>query len=293
MKRNLIPALLLLTLTALFLLPHKQNMPLLSDAEKQNESLSAGATSDSGDIVDQAEAAFSSGNFQKSIDLYRKALTEEDYVDFKKEIHYNLGQCFYEIDSFTLALNEYRRSIKNSKGQNPLNSQAWNNIGVILSKDQKNEEKQQEALLAFREALKANHTNADARFNYELLKRRMQKEQNQQNQDKNEDKKDENQDKKDQNQDQNKDKQDQKDEQNKKDKGQDEQKKKGTEKQDQQNQKQKQKQPQQGQEGETKQMKMEQARALLDAIDQNEKKFLQQLKKNTKVRQRRKTGPDW
>ncbi|MBI1767981.1 MAG: tetratricopeptide repeat protein [Bacteroidetes bacterium] len=271
-------------------------------------------------LKSEAKKAFLSGDFNTAIEKY-KYLKDSLGVS-EEEVAMNLANSYFRTNDTTSAFTTYQPlSISNDA---KIKSWANQQLGVMANRQGKFEE----ALNYFKQAMKAEPENEQARFNYEIVKKKLeeQKKQQQQNKDQNKDNKDkkddqkkDQKDKKDQqnkdqqNKDQkdkqdkkdqeNKDKQDQKkDQQNKdqkdkeqKDKEQKEkeQQQKEQEKKDQQNKDEKNK-PDPSLSEKLKEMKMseEKAKMILEAMKNQEVQYLQQNKrKATKPRDRGK--PDW
>ena len=209
-----------------------------------------------------AKQAFEGGQYVQSIADFGKALKVRG--DASDAIFFNIGQCWYKLDSTGRAFGEYGK-ISNSNLQ--LSSMADNNSGVILGNDP---QKIDQAIETLKKALREDPENDLARYNYEVLKRR--KEQNKQNQNQ------------DQNQDQDQNKEDQQDNKQNQDNQQNDQKRNTP----------KQRQGTEGQEPQPQQeISMEQAKMLLEGMKENEKRFLQQLRKSAKTRPSPDGTPDW
>lgn len=134
-------------------------------------------------------------------------------------------------------------------------------------------EELQMALQAFKDALKLDHDNEVARYNYELVKRKLQQQDQNQNQDQNQDQQ--------QQQEQQQQQQQQQDQQNK------------PKPQPQENKGNQQQQQQQGEGKDPMEMSMEEAERILAAMNSNEKKFLQQLERGKKHKTYNDDGPNW
>lgn len=163
----------------------------------------------------KAQEAYQSGNYEQSATTYSYLVDSLNLVDEKAIM--NLANSYYKLEDTENALSTYQR-LQGSTDR-ALRSQAYQQMGV-LSKDPKTLEK---ALAFFKESIKSDPTNNDARYNYELVKKKLKEQekqdQNQQDQDK-------------QDQEQN---EDEKQEENK-DKDKQDQNKEGQEKQDDQGQ---------------------------------------------------------
>jgi tetratricopeptide (TPR) repeat protein len=236
----------------------------------------------------QAQAHLEAGRFAEAIKCMEEAIGQ--YPGQRASLEFNIGQTWLKLDSIQRAVNWYLRSSAN-KTNPEVASQAFNNLGVLYNRQLQsggsptppmqaptppsNDPLQQQidgldkSLEAFKSSLRKNSDNELARFNYELLKRQKQQLQQQQQQQQNQD------------QDQ------QKEEQQK------EQKDNQQQNQPQNQQKSPQNTEGKGMEGKRPQIGMEEARQLLEAMKDNEKKFMQQLQKSKKRRPNQQDGPDW
>jgi len=232
----------------------------------------------------------------------------------------NLANTQFLLNDSTNAISSYT-ALKNSPN-NEISSIASQQLGAM----QFNSKKYEEALKHYKSALKANPNNTDARNNYELLKKWLKEQQEQQEQNKDQNNKDqENKDQKDQEkqdqEEQNKDKNDKQD-QEQQDKENEDQEKQDQEKQDQeqkdqQQQEEDEKKEQQEQEEQNpddkekqdeeqqskpnpmdeeklKEMKIteEKARLILEAMKNNEVQYIQQNKRKAK-KKKDPSKPDW
>ena len=113
--------------------------------------------------------------------------------------NYNLGNAQFRKNNFNEAAHSYDATIKNSPNDKPLQERGYYNKGVAMVKDKK----LQESIDAWKQALKLDATDADARENLEkALMQLKQQQQQQQQQQKNQkkDQKDKKEEKKDQDQ---------------------------------------------------------------------------------------------
>lgn len=262
-----------------------------------------------------AKKAYLKNDFKTAIKKYRYLV---DSLNVREdEVLLNLASAYYNLKDTTNALSQYQSLTASSKNQ--LRSKAQQQLGLMA--DQQG--KQEEALQYFKEAIKSDLTNEDARYNYELLKKKLeekkkqdQKKKDEQNKDKDKDKdkKDQNkkeEDKKDQDKkDQEKKEEDKKDqekkdqEQKEKEKKDQEQKEKDKQKQEQKDKEQKEKEEQDKKDQEKKMppsvkekleaMKIspEKAEMLLEAMRNQEKQYLQQNKRKA-TKPKEKGKPDW
>lgn len=249
--------------------------------------------------VQKAHEAYLDRNYAQAQTLYAAAF--EDYKGQHPSLNFNVGQCWLWQDSAQKALTWFGK-VTNAHQEDPqMASWAWNQVGTVfaLGKDLPPQgqpamnpgsqpgsghaptpapgtsvpgmgersvprEKLEQALQAFKDALKLDHDNDIARYNYELVKRKLEEMEQQQDQQQ-------------QQQDQQQDQQQQDQQQQQKPKPQPDEKKG----------QQQQQQPDAGQ------MTPQEAERILDAMNANEKKFLQQLEKSKKHRTYNQDGPDW
>lgn len=259
-------------------------------------------------LKSDAKKAYLKNDYQTAVKTY-KYLVDSLHVR-EDEVMLNLASAYYNLKDTANALSQYQSLTQSPK--NYLRSKAQQQLGLIADQQGKSEE----ALNLFKQAIKSDLNNQEARYNYELLKKKLeeQKKQDQKNQDKNEDKKD--QEKKDQekkddkNQDQQKKDQEQKEkEQKEKEQKEKEQKEKEQQKKDQEKddkgEEQKEKEDQEKKEKEKKEMppsvreKLEQmqiseekAKMLLEAMRAQEVQYLQQNKRKA-TKPKEKGKPDW
>ena len=218
----------------------------------------------------------------------------------------NLANTQFILHDTTNALNNYLE-LKESPDKG-ISSIAYQQLGAMRF----NNKKYKEALQQYKSSLKENPANADARYNYELLKKliKEQEEQQEKNQDK-ENKDEQNKDQKDQEKkDQEKQEQENKDDQEK----QDQEEQQDQEKQDQEKKDEEQEQKEQEEqkpdeqkkeeeqeskpnpidEEKLKEMKIseEKAKLILEAMKNNEIQYIQQNKRKAK-KKKDPTKPDW
>lgn len=266
----------------------------------------------------EAKKAYLKNDYKTAVAKYRYLVDSMKVQE--DEVLLNLASAYYNLKDTTNALSQYQSLTASPKNQ--LRSKAQQQLGVIADQQGKHEE----ALTHFKEAIKSDLSNQEARYNYELLKKKLdekkkqdQKKQDPQNKDKDQQKKD--QDKKDQDkQDQQKKDQEQKDkekkeqeekqkqEQQKKDQEKKDQEKKDQEKKDQEKKEQEKKEQEQKEKekkdeekkmpqsvkDKLEQMKIspEKAEMLLEAMRNQEKQYLQQNKRKA-TKPKEKDKPDW
>lgn len=223
--------------------------------------LSAAAQDGTNKLIRQGNEQYRKQQYADAEASYKKALERNN-----KSVpgNYNLANSFYEQKRYDAARQQYANTIKSATDKG-IKADASYNIGNTYMQDKKWEE----SIKSYKAALKANPADEQARYNLAYAQEMLKKQQQQDNKD-NKDKKDQdkkNQDKKDQDkkdqQDKDKDKKDQdkKDDQNKKDQ----------DKKDQQNQPQPSK------------LTQEEAKRLLQALAQQEKKLQEDKMKKVKA----------
>jgi hypothetical protein len=242
-----------------------------------------------------AREAYEKGDYATAIRHYRY-LTDSLGVD-EDEVQLNLAHAYYQSSDSVHTRSAYERVTRSNDAR--LRSTAYQQLGVIANAANRPEE----ALNLFKESLRANPSNEDARYNYELVKKKLdeqQKQDQQQNQD-NQDKKDQQDQKEKQSQNQ-----DQKQEQKEKEKQQEQQKQQQQKEQQENQEKEEQEQQSKPQEQEKqqqadpslseklKEMKIseEKARMILEAMKNNEVQYLQQNKRKA-TKPKDKGKPDW
>ncbi|CAD5279761.1 MULTISPECIES: tetratricopeptide repeat protein [unclassified Imperialibacter] len=198
-----------------------------------------------------AEKAYLAGDYAKATQAYTM-LTDSLGV-LEDKLFLNLGHSLFQQGDSAQAFSQYQRLI-NTK-EKDLKSLAYNQMGIISNKPGD----RNTALSFFKEALKADPTNEEARYNYQLVKRQIA-EDNEKNQDDQQQDKEKNEEKEDE-------KKDQQDKDQNNDQKNEEQKKQDQEKKDQESENKEQK----DQEQQSEEQKKEQEKK-----DQEQKKKEQQ-----------------
>jgi Ca-activated chloride channel homolog len=241
-----------------------------------------------------ARKAYLAGDYEKAVNHYRY-LTDSLHVT-EDEVTLNLANAYFNLSDTANAIGQYQSLVHSTKP--PIRAAAQQQLGVIKNKQGEFEE----ALTHFKEAIKADPKNEDARYNYEMLKRKLdeQKKQEQQQKDPQQDKKDQQkkddqkkddqkkeQDKKDQ---EKKDQEDKKDNQDKPDQKKD-QEKDQSEKEQKENFDKKENKPS-SEKLEHMKISEEKARMILEAMKNQEIQYLQQNKRKA-TQPKDKNKPDW
>ncbi|MCA9403526.1 MAG: tetratricopeptide repeat protein [Candidatus Omnitrophica bacterium] len=202
--------------------------------------------------VNSGNTAYLDGDYEKSAEKYKEALKKDSESDI---INFNLGAAYYKQNRYDEALDHLRKAVLSD--DDPLREQAHYNLGNTLYQSGRlfladrdldtAIQYYEEALAEYEKAMDINPDDADARFNYEYVKKELEqlKQQNQQQDQQQKDQQDQQKDQ--QQKDQQKDQQqkDQQKDQQQKDQQKDQQQK--DQQQDQQQQDQQQDQQQQDQ----------------------------------------------
>lgn len=268
-------------------------------------------------LKQEAKEAYLNGDYETALSKYQYLTDSLGVKD--DNISLNLANAYYNTKDTAQAINGYS-SLLNSSSK-LIRSTANQQLGVISTRNKKFKE----ALDHFKEALRADPANEDARYNYEMMKKILeeqekQQQQNQQNQDQ-QDQKDQQQNQDQQQQQQNQEGQDQdeqnqqQDEQQQEQEGESEQEQEQQEgkeqEQEQQEGEQKEQEQQEQQEGEEsdekkqeeqansiseklEEMKIseEKAKMILEALKNKEIQYYQQTKKKP-TKRKDPNKPDW
>jgi Ca-activated chloride channel homolog len=123
----------------------------------------------------KANEAFERGDYVQAVEYYQRAI-EQDPDNAR--LHFNMGNALYELGRTDEAKESYDR-FRNLTDNAVEQSFADYNTGRMLA----DQEQYDEALNFFREALKKNPDDDDARHNYELALRQQQQQEQQQDED--------------------------------------------------------------------------------------------------------------
>ncbi|HYC84927.1 MAG TPA: tetratricopeptide repeat protein [Chryseosolibacter sp.] len=129
----------------------------------------------------QAREAFNSGDYQTAIAKYRYLVDSLQVTD--DAVTLNLANAYYLSKDTANAFQTYERL--SGSPDKKVNSRANQQLGVMSNKRGKPED----ALRYFKQAIKSDPFNDDARYNYEMLKKKLdgqkQKDEDQKKDDKN------------------------------------------------------------------------------------------------------------
>ncbi|MFC3881635.1 hypothetical protein ACFOSV_15680 [Algoriphagus namhaensis] len=129
------------------------------------------------EAIDQAEKSYASTEYEQSITDHLALI--ENFQYSSSNLDFNLGLSYQYAEKLEEATANFdKASIAVDK---KLSSMAFNQGGVLLGNKQENEA----ALSKFKSALIKDPTNETARYNYELLARWMQRDEERQQEDQN------------------------------------------------------------------------------------------------------------
>ena len=218
------------------------------------------------DDARKANEAYHNGNYREAIDLYKKAI--ESNPD-NARLLFNLGNALAKVGQPEEALRYYEqfKAMTDDPGQK---SMADYNMGKIFTDQQKWDK----ALDYYKNALRFRADDPDAKYNYELARKKQQQQQNQQQQQQNQNSQDQNQ-----------------QQQNGQQKQEQQQNQQNQQQQNDQNQQQSQQQRQQ--QMQSNQISQAEAEKILKALEQKEKELLKEFKKQKTEKPNRTNGKDW
>lgn len=217
--------------------------------------------------IRKGNEAYRLGEFDKANELYGSHQKDEKYGDVAA---FNQANTNFRLEKFEEAVNQYKE-IANRTQNKDLKARAFHNLGNSLMKT----ENYKESVEAYKNALRNNPNDEESRYNLALAKRKLQEQeqQNQENKDdkKNEDNKDnedkKNEENKDDNKDQDGDKDGDKDEDKKEDNKDSKDGKNKNEDKDKQQEPDKKQEPK----ADPNELSKEDAQRMLDAMQNNEK----------------------
>ena len=243
----------------------------------------------------EAREAYNNGDFKKAVSSYERLVNE--FAVTEESVKINLANAYYKNAVPEKARELYTELIASTDPK--IQSTAYNQLGLLIYQDKKKEE----AINFFKEALKANPANGEARFNYTKLKKEIEEEQKQQDQNKDQ----QNKDQKDNQQQEEKSKEEQqqeKEQQQKEQQEKEQQQQKGEQGEEENEQQDEQEKEQEQQQGEEEQqqstaeklqemnMSEEKAQMILEAMKNNEVQYIQQNRKKPQS-QSNDGRPDW
>ncbi len=252
-------------------------------------------------LKSEAKQAYKKGDFETAINKYRYLVDSLNVTE--EEVLLNLANAYFQANDTTHTFMSYQPLTQSANGK--IRSVAHQQMGVLANRESKFEE----ALASFKQALKADPTNEDARYNYEMVKKKLEEQKKKEDEQKKKDpeNKEDNKDEKDQNEENKDDKQDDKNKEDKEEKeNQEKESDKSKEEKEKEEKEKKEKQEQEQKENKDKkeippsvsdklkemEMSDEKARMLLEAMRNQEVQYLQQNKRKA-TQPKDKGKPDW
>lgn len=249
----------------------------------------------------EAERAYLNGEYDLALAKYNW-LTDSMSVE-DPEVLLNKAHCYYHLEDSAAAKSNYRAVAAN--GTSELKSVAYQQLGVMA----KSPSTLQESLQFMKAAVKENPSNMDARYDYEVVKKLIEKQEESENQDQEQNQQDqqEQEEEQDQQEQENQDQQQSEDE-NGEENNEEQQEQEPQESDQEQEGEEQEQQEQEGQESEEEQQQQQQqdirdkleemniseekARMILEAMRNNEIQYIQQQRR--KATERPDSGkPDW
>lgn len=216
----------------------------------------------------KANDAYRNGNYAEAIKLYKKAIDQDPK---NTKLYYNLGNALAKNGNPEEAI-RYFEQFKSMTDDPEQRAMADYNIGNIYSETQQWDK----AVNSYKNALRYQSADFDAKHNYELAQKKSQDQQQQQQNQQNQ-----------QQQDQQQQKQQQQENQ------QQEQEQQQNQQQQQQQQQQQNQQNQQQPQPKPNQINKEEAEKILKALEQKEKELLKEFKKQKTESSNSNNEKDW
>lgn len=116
----------------------------------------------------EARKAYMDGDYKKAVATYTYLV---DSLDVREdEVILNLANSYFQINDTTKAIPTYQALTASTKSH--IRSKAQQQLGILNHRKGKLEE----ALNNFKQAIKADGNNIDAKYNYEMLKKKLDEE---------------------------------------------------------------------------------------------------------------------
>ena len=114
--------------------------------------------------VRRGNRQYNKGNYEKSIERYERAL---EAAPESFEARYNLGNALYKAERFDKAEQTMRQAAADTLRTDDERAQAFYNLGNAQFKQQK----YKEALESYKQSLRLNPSDQEAKYNYAYTKR--------------------------------------------------------------------------------------------------------------------------
>ena len=121
--------------------------------------------------VRRGNRQFNKGNYEQSIERYMQALT---YAPESFEATYDLGNALYEAERFDLAEQALLQAAADTLRTEPERAEAFYNLGNAQFRQQK----YREALESYKQSLRLNPSDREAKYNYAYTKKLLENDEN-------------------------------------------------------------------------------------------------------------------
>ena len=232
-------------------------------------------------FIRQGNNSYEDSDFEESELKYRKAL-EKRSTSF--DAAFNLGDALFKQEKFEEASKQFENLSVSENNKEDI-AKAYHNLGnsLLQTKDEQGQPKLEEAVEAYKNALRNNPKDNETRFNLAQAQKLLKQQQEQQKQNK---------DNKDQNKDDKKDKKDQDKKDDKKDENKDK-KDKEDEQKDKQDEKNKDQKDQKKEDQKQQQIPKEKAEQMLKALENDEKDLQKKMKMQKAKGKKVNVEKDW
>lgn len=132
-------------------------------------------------LVRKGNRAFDKGDYERSAERYQEAL---EYVPTSFEASYNLSNALYKSEAFDKSEELFKKVVTDTLQLDSLRALAHYNLGNSQFK----QEKYQEALESYKQSMRLNPSDMEAKYNYAYTKKLL--DDNKENEDNKEDNKD-------------------------------------------------------------------------------------------------------
>ena len=116
-------------------------------------------------LKSQAKEAYKNRDFKTAVAKYRSLIDSLGVNE--DEVRLNLANAYFQLNDTTNTALSYQPLTQSD--DRSIRSIAHQQLGVLSNRENKYEE----ALASFKQALKADPTNEDARYNYEMVKKKL------------------------------------------------------------------------------------------------------------------------
>src|SRR5687767_8210136 len=115
-----------------------------------------------------ARKAYVDGKYEEAVSKYKYLTDTLDVTE--DEVMINLANAYFQVKDTANAFSAYQALTLSDKSH--IRSKAQQQLGILHHRQGKLDE----ALANFKEAIKADNNNVDAKYNYEMLKKKMDEE---------------------------------------------------------------------------------------------------------------------